>query len=133
MKFVNFLKRRLIFNICYCFWIFVNKRFTYLTCAYLRKWKVILMWNLQHIIFIWRERNWEIFKSASVYLYISAFNFRIWFGKQKIPCKQKYWNKKMAKKIPILILFCFCLFCWLSPVSIVAAGCFNYIGSRIRF
>ena len=30
-KFVIFLKSRLIFNILYCFWIFVNKTFTYLT------------------------------------------------------------------------------------------------------
>ena len=27
-----------------------------------------LMWNLQHIIFIWRQRYWQIFKSALVYL-----------------------------------------------------------------
>ena len=40
MKFVNFLKSRLIFNIFYCFWMFVNKCFTYVTCAYLRKEKV---------------------------------------------------------------------------------------------
>ena len=37
MKFVNFLKSRTIFNIFYCFWMFVNKLFTYLRCAYLRK------------------------------------------------------------------------------------------------
>ena len=29
VKFVNFLKSRLIFNILYCFWMFVNKIFTY--------------------------------------------------------------------------------------------------------
>ena len=34
------LKSRLIFNMFYCFWIFVNKLFTYLTCAYLKKKKV---------------------------------------------------------------------------------------------
>ena len=33
VKFVNFLKSRLIFNIFYCFWMFINKLFTYLTCA----------------------------------------------------------------------------------------------------
>ena len=37
VKFVNFLKSRLIFNLFYCFWMFVNKLFTYLTCAYLEK------------------------------------------------------------------------------------------------
>ena len=36
VKFVNFLKSRLIFNILYCFWTFVNKLVMYLTCAYLK-------------------------------------------------------------------------------------------------
>ena len=39
MKFVNFLKSRLIFSIFYCFWMFVNKRCRYLMCGYLKKWK----------------------------------------------------------------------------------------------
>ena len=33
MKFVNFLKSRLIFSIFYCFWMFVNKPFTYIMYA----------------------------------------------------------------------------------------------------
>ena len=33
----------------------------------------------------------------------------------------------MAVKIPILILFHFCLLCYLSPFSIVAANCFNFM------
>ena len=33
-----------------------------------QKVKGVLMWNLQHIIFIWRRRYWQIFKSALVYL-----------------------------------------------------------------
>ena len=37
VKCINFLKRRLIFNIFYCFSLFVNKLFTYLTCACLKK------------------------------------------------------------------------------------------------
>ena len=37
VKFVNFLKSKLIFNIFYCFGMFVNRLFTYLTCAYLKK------------------------------------------------------------------------------------------------
>ena len=32
-----------------------------------QKVKGILMWNHQHIIFIWRQRYWQIFKSALVY------------------------------------------------------------------
>ena len=37
VKILNCLKSSLILNIFYCFWMFVNKPFTYLTCAYLRK------------------------------------------------------------------------------------------------
>ena len=40
VKFVNFLKSRLIFNIFCCFWMFVNKLFTYLTCTYLKTFNV---------------------------------------------------------------------------------------------
>ena len=47
----------------YCFWTFVNKLFTYLTCAYC---KMCLMWNLRQIIFMWRYL--QIFKSALGYL-----------------------------------------------------------------
>ena len=36
-EFYKFLKSRLIFNIFYCFWMFVNKLFTYLMCAHLKK------------------------------------------------------------------------------------------------
>ena len=42
-KFVNFLKIRLIFNIFYCFWMFLNKTFPYLTWAYLKKVKGVLI------------------------------------------------------------------------------------------
>ena len=37
MKFAFSLKIRLIFNIFYCFGMFVNKHFTYLGHVYLRK------------------------------------------------------------------------------------------------
>ena len=40
VKFVNFLNSRLIFNI-FCFWMFVNKHFTYITCTYFKKWNVL--------------------------------------------------------------------------------------------
>ena len=36
LSIVDSLKSRLIFNISYCFWMFVNKLFIYLTCAYLK-------------------------------------------------------------------------------------------------
>ena len=35
----------------------------------------------------------------------------------RMPCKQKYWIKNMAIKIAILIVFWFCLLCWLRSVS----------------
>ena len=42
----HFWKSRLIFILFYCFW----------------------MWNLQHIAFVWRQKYWQIFKPALVYL-----------------------------------------------------------------
>ena len=47
---------------------------------------------------------------------------------RKIMYKQKYWIKTMAVKIPILILFRFCLLWWVSSVSIVAVSWFSSIG-----
>lgn len=37
VKFVNFLKNRVVFNIFCCVWMFANKLFTYLKCTYLKK------------------------------------------------------------------------------------------------
>ena len=39
-----------------------------------QKVKGVLMWNLQHIIFIWRYRYSKIFKSALVYLWQYKMN-----------------------------------------------------------
>ena len=36
VNFVNFLKSRLIFNLFYCFWMYVNKLFTYFAYPNLR-------------------------------------------------------------------------------------------------
>ena len=41
VKFVFFVKIRLIFNVFHCLCMFVNKHFTYLGCAYLKKKKVL--------------------------------------------------------------------------------------------
>ena len=46
----------------------------------------------------------------------------------RMTCQWKYWIKNIAVKILILILFCFYLLCWLSPVSVVAASFFGYLG-----
>ena len=46
----------------------------------------------------------------------------------KMACKEKCWIKNMVVKIPVLVLFRVCLLCWLRPVSVVAASCFNHIG-----
>ena len=45
-----------------------------------------------------------------------------------MPCKQKYLVKNMTVKIQILILFYFCLLCYLSSFSIVAVSSFNFRG-----
>ena len=34
------------------------------------------MWNLQHIIFIWRQRYWQIFKSALVYFKVLYLKYK---------------------------------------------------------
>ena len=65
VKFEIFLKSRLIFILCYCFWMFVNKLFTYLT-FYVSRRK-----NLEHIIFMRRGKYRQIFKSALVHLWIN--------------------------------------------------------------
>ena len=49
------LKSWLIFNIFCCFWIFLNVSHVRIS----QKVKVVLMWNLQHILLIWRERERE--------------------------------------------------------------------------
>ena len=68
MKFVNFLKKYanfyyilLILNVC-------KQTFHISHVRISQKVKGVLMWNLQHIIFIWRRRYCQIFKSALVYL-----------------------------------------------------------------
>ena len=63
----NFLKSRLIFIIFYCFWMIVIN-FSHISRAHISKIKDVLMWNLQRIIFRWRQRYWQIFKSTLVYL-----------------------------------------------------------------
>ena len=56
VKFVNFLKSRLTYNIFYCFWMFVNKFFTYLICTHLKKWKVL--WSeILIILFLHEDDN----------------------------------------------------------------------------
>ena len=81
VKFASSLKSTLIFNIFYCFWTFVNKR-DISKVRMSQKVKSVLMWNFQHIIFIWKRRYWKIFKSALVYLepfYLSALARLIMF------------------------------------------------------
>ena len=64
----------------------------------------------------------KLFSSPALCIWSGAFNFRVWFRK---------WN--MVVKIPILILFFFCLLCWLKNLlfcvlSVVSASFFNYVG-----
>ena len=54
-------ENRLILRYILLFWMFVNKHFTYLTCAYVR---FFFVWNFQHTIIIWRRTYQQIFKSA---------------------------------------------------------------------
>ena len=58
VKFVKFLKSRLFF---FFFFFHISP------AGISQKVKGILIWNLQHIAFIWRQRYWQIFKFALVY------------------------------------------------------------------
>ena len=68
VKFAFFLKSRLLFNVFYCFCMFVNEQFAYLKCTYLNKGKV-LQCAIYVILFpIWKWMYWQIFISELVYL-----------------------------------------------------------------
>ena len=74
VKFViNFFKYRLIFYIFYYFWMFVNDFSHTYTLRISENVKDVLMWNLQHIVFILRRRYWQIFKPALVYLQLLCY------------------------------------------------------------
>ena len=69
VKFVNFLKISLIFNIFYCLHILCKQTFHLSQLRISQRVKGVLMWNLQHIFiwrWRWRWRYWQIFKSALV-------------------------------------------------------------------
>ena len=77
MKFVNFLKSRLFLsysialNLC-------NQTFHISHVLISQKVKGVLMWKLQHIIFIWRRRYWQIFiplRSRKILISVKSFAF----------------------------------------------------------
>ena len=57
---------------------------------------------------------------------IKCFQFQDMIWKKEECRASKNIELNMAVKIPILILFRFCLHCYLSPFFIVASGCFNF-------
>ena len=75
VKFVFFLKSRLLFNVFYCFCMFVNKHFTYLRCANLKAWKV-LKCAICVLLFFMLRRIFHICISVPLTCYwMSRFNF----------------------------------------------------------
>ena len=100
VKFVNVLKSGLIFNIFYCSWMHmpnVCKQIFYISRVCIsQKVKGVLMWIFWHIIFIRRQRYWQIFKSALVYLSTSQNNSR------------QYW-RIIFNQISVWIFSCFAL------------------------
>ena len=59
-KWANFYLILLFLNVC--------KQTFHISHVHIsQKVKGVLMWNLWHIIFIWRPRYWQIFKSALVW------------------------------------------------------------------
>ena len=65
VKFLIFLKSRLIFLLLYCFSMFVNKTFHISHVRISQNVKGVLMWNLWPTIFMWRRRYWQ--RSSSLY------------------------------------------------------------------
>ena len=66
VQFVNFSKSWLIFNILYGFLNVCKQTFNISRVLKSQKVQCVLMWDLQHIIFIWQRRYCQIFKSALV-------------------------------------------------------------------
>ena len=68
----------------------------------------------------WFQFWWKIYTKRCLNnnVNLRLINFRTWLGNGRMPCKQKYWIKNMALKIPILISafvyfanFFSCLYC----------------------
>ena len=79
VKFANYLKSRPIFSMFYCFWIFVNKLFIYLTGLYLKS-----------------KRCFNV-KSSTNYFHMKTkilVDFQIWIS---VPLKKKaYRNSRLT-------------------------------------
>ena len=75
---VNFSEIRLIFNIFYCFWVFVNKHFNISHLRIPQKLIRSIIWNLRHIMFLWRRSCRKIFKSALVCLWVYLCQLSKW-------------------------------------------------------
>ena len=74
VKFAFFLKSRLLFNISYCFCVFVNKNFTYLGCVCLKKWTV-LQWETFGILFLGEDKDvgrFSYLNSSKIWLFCFA-------------------------------------------------------------
>ena len=62
-----------------------------------QKVKDILMWNVQHIIFMWRRRYWQIFKSALVYVI---------FLQEIKQIRRSYRAHEKGKPFLVILFFC---------------------------
>ena len=78
VKFVNFLKSRLIFILSYYFSMLVNKLFTYLTCVCLKTYKVFLMWISSTYFHVKTKILADFQICISVPLIHNHFSFLLW-------------------------------------------------------
>ena len=80
-----------------------------------QKVKGVLMWNLRHIIFIWRQRYWQIFKCALVPQdnlahetpYISFTNKLLKFPKFVRPTSDQRCSLNYPNRLTLLIIVSF--------------------------
>ena len=102
VKFVNFLKSRIIFKLNIQLFLKVFKHTFHLSHVCIsQKVKGVLMQNLQHTIFRWRQRYWQIFKSTLVYLQmLKSFPlFIFYFHSARYFLKlQPFWIMKRIKR-----------------------------------
>ena len=94
VKIVFFFKCNLLFNIFYCFSVFVNNHFRYLRCEFYVKTKIFV--DFQNCISVPLKIVSEIMKSFSSMLNIMIRNYQKNFGKSKSAME----HQKLHGKLP---------------------------------
>ena len=101
IKFVFFLKSRLLFNVFYCLCMFVSKYFTYLQCTYVKEWRV-LQCAIFMLVFLYEG------KCIANYSHLHKFTFKysnLLHRTKQIYAKNQHQVKKLATSILRKIAF----------------------------